>query len=96
MAPSLHIPLPETASMQMDSEYSSQLTKADFDTSLSPMIYEKLADKIQVELHEITSTLTHEIATLGGRTDILETKQDKLSLAHNDLRKDYELLAENF
>lgn len=42
------------------------------------------------------NALPQEIAALGGCTDILETKHDELSLAHNDLRKDYELLADNF
>lgn len=69
----------------------ARLTKADLDASLSA-IYDKLAKKIQSELHKTTSTLKQEI---GGRTDILETKHDELSLTPNDLRKDCELLAEN-
>lgn len=57
---------------------------------------EKLAGKFQTELHKATSTLSLEITALGGRTDLLETKSDKLALAHADLRKDYESLTENF
>lgn len=85
-------PQPEPVISPQNSEYSSQLTKTDLDASLSAM-YEKLANKIQSELHKATSTLTQEIVALEGRTDIAETKHDELSLAHNDLRKDYELLA---
>lgn len=44
----------------------------------------------------ITAALSHEIASIGNRTDLLETKHDELSLAHNDLRKDYENLADFF
>ena len=68
------------------SETSSQLTKSDLDASLTIM-YEKLANKFHSELKTSTSTLQQEIASLGGRTDLLETKHDELSLAHNDLRK---------
>ena len=88
-------PLQMNASTQNTNEHPTQITKADLDDSLT-RIYEKLADKIQYELQKTTSTLTQEIASLGGRTDVLETKHDKLSLAHNDLRKDFELLAENY
>lgn len=35
-------------------------------------------------------------SALSGRTDLLETKHDELVLAHADLCKDYESLAENF
>lgn len=79
--------LQEFASSQNNSEHSSQLTKSDIDSSLIK-IYEKPAEKIQYELQRSTSTLSQEIATLVGRTDILETKHGKVSLAHNDLRKD--------
>lgn len=67
----------------------------DLDTSLSS-IYEKLVYKIQLELHKSTNVLSQEIAAIEGITDILETKHDEFSLAHNDLRKDYKMLADNF
>ncbi|PIO39300.1 hypothetical protein AB205_0206060, partial [Aquarana catesbeiana] len=86
---------PEQSLPAKDHECSFPLSKADLDASLSA-IYEKLADKIQLELHKSTSALTQEIANIGSRTDILETKHDELSLAHNDLRKDYETLADSF
>lgn len=76
-------------------EYNSPLTKADLDASLTA-IYEKLADKIQLELHKLTNALSQEIANIGSRTDVLETKHDELSLAHSDLRRDYETLADSF
>lgn len=69
-------------------EYNPPLSKADLDASLSA-IYDKLANKIQHELHKSTNALTQEIANIGSRTDILETKHDELSLAHSDLRRDY-------
>lgn len=59
-------------------------------------IYDKLVDKIQIGLHKSTKALFRKIAALGSRTDILETKHDEPSLAHNDLRKDYEMMADNF
>lgn len=68
-----------------DSEYNMQLTKADFDDSLTNM-YDKIARKFQSELHKSTNTLSLKIATLGTRTDLLETKDD--DLAHSNLRKD--------
>ena len=57
--------------------------KADLDSSL-PKIYKKLVNRIQCEHQKTTNTLTQEIASLGGRTDVLETKHDELSLAHNE------------
>lgn len=78
-----------------ETEYNPPLSKADLDASLTT-IYEKLVDKIQLELHKSTNALSQEIAAIGGRTDILETKHDELALAHNDLRKDCEMLADNF
>ena len=80
---------------QENREYSSPLSKADLDESLT-LIFEKLVDKIEKEVHKSTAALSQEIASIGGRTDLLETKHDELSLAHNDLRKDYENLADNF
>lgn len=77
------------------SEYPSPLSKADLDNSLTT-IFEKLVDKIESEVHKSTTALSQEIASIGNRTDILETKHDELSLAHNDLRKDYETLADSF
>lgn len=74
-------------------EYSSPLSKADLDASLTT-IFDKLVNKIESEVHK--ATLSQEIANIGNRTDILETKHDELSLAHNDLRKDYESLADSF
>lgn len=85
---------PEHTPSQRECEYKPLLSKGDLDTSLSA-IYKKLVDKIQLELHKSINALSQEIATIGGRTDILETKHE-LSLAHNDLRKDYEMLADNF
>lgn len=85
----------ENTAAQQDSEYTPQLTKADLDASLSA-IYDKLANKFQSELNKTTSTLKQKIASLGGSTDILETKHDELFLAHNDLRKDFELVADNY
>ena len=76
-------------------EYNSPLSKADLDESLSH-IFDKLVEKIEREVHKSTAALSHEIASIGSRTDLLETKHDELSLAHNDLRKDYENLADNF
>ena len=78
-----------------DREYNSPLSKADLDESLS-LIFNKLVEKIEKEVHKSTAALSQEIACIGGRTDLLETKHDELSLAHNDLRKDYENLADNF
>lgn len=40
--------------------------------------------------------LCHRIVSIGGRTDILEAKHDELAIAYNDLRKDYETLADSF
>lgn len=77
------------------SEYPPPLSKADLDNSLTT-IFEKLVDKIESEVHKSTTALSQEIASIGTRTDILETKHDELSLAHNDLRKDYETLADSF
>lgn len=76
-------------------EYSSPLSKADLDASLTT-IFDKLVNKIESEVHKATTGLSQEIANIGNRTDILETKHDELSLAHNDLRKDYESLADSF
>lgn len=59
-------------------------------------MYEKLAGKFQSELHKATNTLSLEITALGSRTDLLETKHDELALAHANIYKDYEALAENF
>ena len=83
------------ALLPLNSEYSQPLSKADLDASLSA-VYEKLVGKFEQEIHKSTNALSQEIANLGGRTDILETKHDELALAHNDLRKDYELLADSF
>lgn len=55
----------------------------------------KLAETFQTELHhKSTNTLTQELAALGGRTDILETKHDELQLAYTDLRKDHETFSD--
>lgn len=75
-----------------DSEYSMQLTKSDLDDSLTTM-YDKLARKFQSKLHKSTNILSLEIAALGTRTDLLETKHD--SLAHSNLRKEHETLSES-
>lgn len=75
-----------------DSEYSLQLTKAYLDESLTVM-YDKIGQKFQSELHKSTNTLSLEIAALGNRTDLLETKHDELSLVYSDLRKDHESLS---
>lgn len=78
-----------------DSEHSLHLTKAYLNASLTT-IYEKLVNKLEKELHKTTCSFPQEIASIGGRIDMLETKHDKLTLAHNDLRKDYEILADSF
>lgn len=57
-------------------------------------MFDKLAKKFQSELQKSTNTLSLEIAALGTRTDLLETKHDELNLAHSDLRKDQETLSE--
>lgn len=88
-------PTPSHLRPNTECEYNMPLTKADLDDSLSA-IYEKLAAKIQLELHKSTNALTQEIASIGSRTDVLETKHDELSLAHSDLRRDYETLADSF
>lgn len=77
-----------------NSKYTQPLSKADLDASLSA-IYEKLVDKLEQELHTSTNALSQEIASIRDRTDILEAKHDELGLAHNDLRKDYETLADS-
>lgn len=86
-----------TASSQQSEnrEYSTQLTMADLEDSLSPM-YNRLAEKFQSELHKTTSTLTQEITALVTHTDPLETKHDELAFAHTDLRKDFASLAESY
>lgn len=76
-----------------DCEYSLQLTKADLDESLT-LMYDKIAQKFQPELHKFTNTLSLEIAALGSRTDLLETKHDELTLVCSDLRKEHESLSE--
>lgn len=76
-------------------KYTSPLFKADLDASLTA-IFDKLVDKIESKVHKSTTALSQEIAGIGSHTDILETKHDELSLAHNDLRKDYESLADSF
>lgn len=92
-----HHEAPEKASSpsQPNSEYNVPLSKSDLDASLTA-IFNKLVDKIEKEVHSSTVALSHEIASIGNRTDLLKTKHDKLALAHNDLRKDYENLADNF
>lgn len=75
---------PQQQLSSKDCEYNPPLSKADLDASLSA-VYEKS-----------TNALTQEIANIGSRTDILETKHDKLSLAHSDLWRDYETLADSF
>lgn len=59
-------------------------------------MYEKLSEKFQSELHKTANTLTLEITALGTRTDLLETKYVELTLAHSDLRRDFEFLTENY
>ena len=86
---------PYVHSNHQNSEYDAPLSKADLDASLTS-IFNKLVDKIEKEVHSSTAALSQEIANIGNRTDMLETKHDELSLAHNDLRKDYENLADNF
>lgn len=76
-----------------DSEYTLQLTKADLDKSLTVM-YNKIAQKFQSELQKSTNTLSLEIAALGTRTYLLETKHDEVNLAYTDLRKDHGSLSE--
>lgn len=78
-----------------DSEYSQPLSKADLDASLSAN-YDRFVDKLEKEIHKSTTALLQEIASIGGRTDLLEAKHDELAIAHNDLRKDYETLADSF
>lgn len=63
------------------SEYSPHLTKADLEHRLSTM-YDKLARKFQAELHKSTNTLSQEIVTLGGRTDILEIKHESFTVSY--------------
>lgn len=67
------------------------LTKEDLDKSLES-IESKIASKFQTELHTSTNTQTQEIAALGTRTNRLETKHDKVSIAHNDLPREFESL----
>lgn len=86
-------PAPTTSPHPDHSEYTPQLTKADLEDSLSAM-YDRLARKFQAELQKSTSTLTQEIAALGGRTDMLETKHDELHLVYVDLHKDHEALTD--
>lgn len=74
------------------SEYHSTLSKADLDSSLEAM-YTRLASKFQMELHKTSHTLSQEIAALGSRTELLETKHDELALAYNDLSRDHESLS---
>lgn len=76
-------------------EYQASLSKADLDASLEFM-YEKLATKFQTELHKTFHTLSQEIAALGTRTDMLETKHDKLALAYGELSREYDSLASAF
>lgn len=81
-------------SMTQDhSEYTPHLIKADLENSLLAM-YNKLARKFLAKLHRSTSTLMQEIAALGFRTDMLETKHDELHLTYEDLCKDHEALSQ--
>lgn len=84
---------PSPPHSQGDSEYTFQLTKADLDESLT-LMYDKIAQKFQSELLKSTNTLSLEIAALGSRTDLLETKHDELTLVYSDLRKEHESLSE--
>lgn len=63
------------------------------DDSLA-VIYEKMAYKFQMELNKTTTVLSQKLAALGNRTDMLETKHNKLLLAYSDLSKDHEALSE--
>lgn len=56
-------------------------------------MYTSLATKFQTELHKTSHTLSQEIAALGSRTELLETKHDELTLAYNDLSREHESLA---
>lgn len=76
-------------------EYQASLSKADLDASLEFM-YEKLASKFQTELHKTSHKLSQEIAALGSRTDLLETKHDELALAYGELSREYDSLASAF
>lgn len=89
-----HSPAVSPVHSSGDGEYTLQLTKADLDDSLAAM-YTKLAEKFQTELHKTTNTLQQEMAALGDRTDLLETKHDELQLAYTDLRRDHESLTES-
>lgn len=72
-------------------ESPTALSKADLDVSLEAM-YTRLASKFQTELHKTSHTLSQEIAALGSRTELLETKHDELALAYNDLSREHESL----
>lgn len=83
---------PSASSEQI--EYTRlHFTKADLEDSLSTM-FDKLAHKFQAELYKSTSTLTQEIAALGGWTDMLETNHDRLHLAYVDQHKEHETLSD--
>ncbi|CAI9563639.1 unnamed protein product, partial [Staurois parvus] len=82
-------------SLTLVSEDAQQLTKGDLESCLETM-YTKLAAKFQSELHKSTNVLSQEIATLGSRTDCLETKHDELSLAYGDLSREHDHLQTAF
>lgn len=73
-------------------EYSAALSKADLDACLENM-YTRLATKFQSELNKTSHSLSQEIASLGTRTDRLETKHDGLAIAYNDLSREHENLS---
>lgn len=91
---SAHSPAASPAHPSGESEYPIQLTKADLEDSLAAM-YSKLAEKFLTELFKSTNTLQQELAALGGRTDLLETKHDQLQLAYTDPRRDHETFTDS-
>ncbi|CAI9568732.1 unnamed protein product [Staurois parvus] len=82
-------------SLALVSEYTQQLTKEYLVSCLETM-YTKLAAKFQSELHKSTNVLSQEIATLGSRTDRLETEHDELSLAYGELSREHDHLQTAF